>query len=49
MHFSLNDHYTSIVTQKYKLERENILKSDILKFEPEKTTLSYSGQHSMTI
>ena len=49
MHFSLNDHYTSIKTQSNKLERVNTLKSDILKIELEETTLSNSGQHSLTI
>ena len=49
MHFSLNDHYTSIKTQTNKLERVNILNSDILKIELEETTLSNSGQHSLTI
>ena len=49
MHFSLNEHYTSIKTQSNNLERVNILKSDILKFELEETTLSNSGQHSLTI
>ena len=44
MHFSLNGHYTSIKTQSNKLERVNILKSDILKIELEETTLSNSGQ-----
>ena len=49
MRFSLNEHYTSIKTQSNNLERVNILKSDILKFELEETTLSNSGQHSLTI
>ena len=49
MHFSLNDHYTSVKTQSNKLERVNILKFDILKIELEETTLSNSGQHSLTI
>ena len=49
MHFSLNDHYTSIKTQSNKLERVNILKSDIPKFELLETTLSNSGQHILTI
>ena len=49
MHFSLNGYYTSIKTQSDKLELVNILKSDILKIELEKTTLSNSGQHSLTI
>ena len=49
MHFSLNDHYTSIKTQSHKLERVNILKIDIIKFELEETTLSNSGQRSLTI
>ena len=49
MHFSLNDHYTSIKTQTNKLERVSILNSDILKIELEETTLSNSGQHSLTI
>ena len=49
MHFSLNDHYTSLKTQSNKLERENILKSNVLKIELEETTLSNSGQHSLTI
>ena len=49
MHFSLNDHYTSQKTQNNKLERGNILNSDILKIELAETTLSNSGQHSLTI
>ena len=49
MHFSLNDHYTSIKTQSHKQEQVNILKSDIIKFELEETTLSNSGQRSLTI
>ena len=49
MHFSLNDHYTSKKNQSNKLERVNILKSDIPKFELLETTLSNSGQHSLTI
>ena len=49
MHFSLNDHYTSIKTQSNKLERVNILQSDILKIELEENTLSNSGQHNLTI
>ena len=49
MHFSLNDHYISIKTQSHKLERVIILSSDILKIELEETTLSSSGQHSLTI
>ena len=49
MHFSLNDHYTSLKTQSNKLERVNILKSNVLKIELEETTLSNSGQHSLTI
>ena len=40
MHFSLNDHYTSVKTQSNKLERVNILKFDIVKIELEETTLS---------
>ena len=49
MQFSLNDHYTSIKTQTNKLERVTILNSDILKIDLEETTLSSSGQHSLTI
>ena len=49
MHFSLNDHYTSIKTQSHKQEQVNILKSDIIKFELEETTLSNSGQRSLAI
>ena len=45
-HFSLNDHYTSIKTQSNKLERVNILNSDIISFELEETTLSNSGQQA---
>ena len=48
-HFSLNDHYTSKKTQSNNPERVNILKSDIISFELEETTLSNSGQHSLTI
>ena len=49
MHFSLNDHYTSQKTQSNKLERVNILISDILKIELAETTLSNSGQHNLII
>ena len=49
MHFALNDHYTSIKTHINKLERVNFLNSDIIKIELEETTLSNSGQHSLTI
>ena len=49
MHFSLNDYYTSIKTHSNKLGRVNILKFDIIKFELEETTLSNSGQRSLTI
>ena len=49
MHFSLKDHYTSIKTQSNKLERVSILKSDEIKIKLEETTLSNSGQHSLTI
>ena len=49
MHFSLNDHYTSIKTQSHELERVHFLNSDILKIELAETTLSNSGQHSLTI
>ena len=49
MRFSLNDHYTSIKTQSNKLERVNILKSDITKLELGETTLSNSGQHSLAV
>ena len=49
MHFSLNDHYTSQKTQSNKLERGNILNSDKFKIELAETTLSNSGQHSLTI
>ena len=35
--------------QSHKLERVNILNSDILKIELEETTLSNSGQHSLII
>ena len=49
MHFSLNNHYTSIKTQSNKLERVNILSSDILKTELAETTLSNYGQPSLTI
>ena len=49
MHFSLKGHYTSIKTQSDKLERVNIVKSDINKVELQETTLSNSGQHSLAI
>ena len=49
MHFSLNDHYTSIKTQSNNLERVNILKFDVLKIKLEETTFSNSGQHSLTV
>ena len=42
------DHYTPIKTQSHKLERVNILSSDILKIELEEITLSNSGQQSLT-
>ena len=48
-YFSLNDYYTSQKTQRNKLERVNILNSDILKIELAETTLSNSGQHNLTI
>ena len=49
MRFSLNGRYTSIKTQSDKLERVNLLKSDITKVELQETTLSNSGQHSLAI
>ena len=49
MHVSLIDHYTSQKTQSNKLKQVNILNSDILKIELAETTLTNSGQHSVTI